>query len=142
MIKKDVNIKLISTQSDGEDSSQTEVFTEGSYEKTAEGYRISYEESEATGFEGSTTTLETVGSSMVVMERTGQVSSNLVIDTKEKHHCVYGTPYGTFEVGVKGRRVDSRLSEDGGSLVVQYVVDVNSGYVGDFEVAVDVRLRQ
>lgn len=133
-----VNIKLISTQSDGYDKEQTEIMTDGEFEVTDTGYMISYEESEATGFEGSVTSLEVFGDNKVVMVRSGEVSSNLIMEMGEKHHCVYGTPYGVIEVGVDARRIDVKLDENGGNLFIHYVIDVNSGYVGDFEISVDV----
>lgn len=133
-----VKIKLVSTQSDGFDKEQTEILTDGEFTVTDTGYTISYEESAATGFEGSVTSLQVFGDNKVVMERNGEVSSNLIIELGEKHHCVYGTPYGVFEVGVDARRVDAKLDENGGSLFIHYVIDVNSGYVGDFEISVEV----
>ncbi|MBQ8107354.1 MAG: DUF1934 domain-containing protein [Ruminococcus sp.] len=138
MKKKDVSIKLISTQSDGENKEQTELFSRGTYERTAKGYRISYDESEATGYQGSTTALETFEGGKVIMDRTGQVSSNLIIEKNAKHHCVYGTPYGSFTIGVNAKQVDSTLDDNGGRLFMHYVIDVNSGYVGDFEISVEV----
>ncbi|MBR1739558.1 MAG: DUF1934 domain-containing protein [Ruminococcus sp.] len=139
MDKKNVSIKLISSQSDGESREETELFSRGSYEKTDLGYRISYEETEATGFEGSVTTLETFGNVKVVMDRRGAVTSNLVIEKGVKHHCIYGTPYGAFTVGVDSRSISSTLGDEGGSLKLHYVIDVNSSYVGDFEINVDVK---
>ena len=59
MTSKEVSIKLVSRQSDGNTKEETELISAGLYEATEKGYRISYEESEATGFEGSVTTLET-----------------------------------------------------------------------------------
>ena len=57
MTSKEVSIKLVSRQSDGNTKEETELISAGLYEATEKGYRISYEESEATGFQGSVTTL-------------------------------------------------------------------------------------
>ena len=105
------------------------------------GYAIEYEESEATGYEGSVTRLETFGSEKVVMSRTGSVTSNMVVQLGEKHHCIYGTLYGNFEVGVEAQKIETDLDENGGRLFFSYVVDVNSSYVGVFEIEVEVKLR-
>ena len=78
--ENDVNINLVSTQSDGENLERTELFTRGKYKKTADGYVISYEESEATGFEGSITSLEVFGQKKVVLERTGSTESQFIIE--------------------------------------------------------------
>ena len=130
MTSKEVSIKLVSRQSDGNTKEETELISAGLYEATEKGYRISYEESEATGFEGSVTTLETEGCRKVTMNRTGTVEANLVVDKGEKQHCVYGTPYGDFMID---------LDENGGMLFFHYVLDVNSSYIGDFEIAIEVK---
>lgn len=136
---KDVSIKLISSQSDGENREQTELISEGKYEKLPDGYKISYEESEATGYEGSTTALSVLDGKKVIMERSGAVSSNLIVEMGKKHHCVYGTPYGDFMVGVNATSVISTLNDDGGKLDFKYVVDINSSYAGDFEISIEVK---
>ena len=141
-MKKDVTISLVSTQSDGIDSEQTELITQGRYKKTADGYVLSYDETEATGFKDSVTELTVTGSEKVVMTRSGAVSSNLVIEAGKKHHCHYGTPYGEFMIGVNTKEIKSSVTEKGGKLEFSYVIDVNSSYVGDFNIAIDVTPQQ
>ncbi|ADU22893.1 DUF1934 domain-containing protein [Ruminococcus albus] len=143
---KDVDIKLVSRQYEDFDDDpanyeQTEVLSVGTYKKTADGYVIEYEESEATGFEGCTTRIESFGKKKVVMSRRGSVSSELVIEPGEKHHCVYGTLYGNFEVGVEARKVSDKLTDDGGRLTFTYVVDVNSGLIGTFDIDIQLKIR-
>lgn len=113
--------------------------SEGKYKKTAEGYRISYDESEVTGFEGSTTMLELVGGKKVLMNRVGAVESELVIELGTKHHCMYGTPYGEFMIGVTAKSIESTLGEAGGKLDFIYILDLNSSYLGEFEINVTVK---
>lgn len=137
-MKKDITISLISRQSDGEQSEQTELFTEGKYMKTADGYVISYDETEATGFDGAVTKLQVYGDDKVVMTRSGAAASNLVIENGKKHHCHYGTPYGDFVVGVNTKSISTNVSNGKGHLEFKYVIDVNSSYVGDFEISIDI----
>jgi len=137
--KQDVSMKLVSSQSDGDKKESTELLSRAIYEKTPSGYKLTYDESEATGYEGSTTTIELFEGKKVVMCRTGSVSSNLIVELGTKHHCVYGTPYGEFMVGVNAKSIDSELDEKGGKLDFKYVIDVNSSYVGDFDVYIEVK---
>ncbi len=136
---KDVYLTLISTQSDGSDQQKTELFTSANFEKTAEGFKITYDESEATGFVGSQTTLTTFGENRIIMERTGQTESQLIIEKGKKHHCHYGTPYGNFMLGVTANEIRSSLFETGGSLKFKYVIDINSSYLGDFEIDINIQ---
>ena len=55
---KDVLIKLISTQNDGEDSESTELITRGKFGREKDGYIIEYDETEATGYAGSKTKIK------------------------------------------------------------------------------------
>lgn len=77
---KEVMITLKSIQYNGEEKFETELITEGKYKKTVDGYMISYNETEATGFKDSKTSLTTLGDFQVTMTRKGPASSNLVIE--------------------------------------------------------------
>lgn len=139
MSKKDVSIKLTSRQYDGENTEETELFSQGVFETTDYGYKISYEESEATGFAGSVTCLEVHGKKKVVMTRTGSFASNLIVELGTKHHCVYGTPYGTMMMGINGTKISSQMDENGGNLDFHYVLDINSSYIGDYDINIQVK---
>ncbi len=139
MKAKDVNITLISCQSDGNDKQSTELFTKGKLSFVNGNFVISYEESEATGFEGSVTTLEVFSQDKVIMERKGAASSQLIIEKGKKHFCRYGTPYGDFTIGVNAQDIKSTLDENGGKLRFSYVLDINASYIGDFEIDIDVK---
>ncbi len=137
-MKKDVTITLKSCQHDGELSEETEIMTEGRYRTIDGGYELSYNETEATGYEGCVTSLKVYGESKVIMSRSGAMPTDLVIEPGKKHHCHYGTPYGEFMVGVTAKGIKTDVGKDGGKLNFKYVIDVNSSYVGDFEIDIDV----
>lgn len=139
MKNKDVMITLKSIQSAGNDKEEMELITEGKYRKTSDGFVISYDESEATGYEGSKTILTTIGESQVTMQRKGTVVSNLVIEKDKKHHCHYGTPYGDFMMGITANDIKSNLDSSGGELYFKYVIDINSSYISDQEIFINVK---
>lgn len=136
---KDVMITLKSIQHSGEQKEEMELITEGKYTKTADGYVITYDESEVTGFKGSKTVLTTVGNKQVTMQRKGSTVSNLIIEKDKKHHCHYGTPYGDFMVGITARNINSALEENGGELYFKYVIDINSSYISEQEIFINVK---
>ena len=138
MKNKNVMINLVSFQSDGREKSKIEIISEGKFSKINGNYEISYEETEATGFEGSRTKLTVTDGSLVTMERSGSASSHLVLERGKKHHCHYGTPYGDFMVGVTTSFIESKLDENGGTLDFKYVIDINSSYIGDYEINIKV----
>lgn len=139
MNDKKIMLTLVSKQNDGQDESRVELVSEGTLSRTDAGYEISYKETEATGFVGSTTKLTICSPDKVVMERYGSANSSLILEKGKRHHCHYGTPYGDFMMGVTTSFIKSTIGENGGTLDFKYVIDINSSYVGDCEINVDVR---
>lgn len=137
-MKKEVLINLKSIQSVDSDSSETELITSGTLEKEGDKVTISYEESEATGYEGSHTIVTCVGNTNAAIRRTGSANSNLIIEKDKKHHCHYGTPFGDFTVGIYAHEIRNELTEDGGRLYLKYTVDINSSYISDNEILITI----
>ena len=134
-MEKDVIINLTSVNIIDRDRSTTELTTTGKLrELEGGGFQIVYEESEVTGFKGSTTSLSFYGNDLVNLNRTGTASSDLVLEMNKKHHCHYGTPYGDFTMGIFTHCIDNNVSYDGGELYLKYTVDINSSYVSDNEI--------
>jgi uncharacterized beta-barrel protein YwiB (DUF1934 family) len=138
---KNVMITMKSVQLVDRERSEVELISEGTYRSIDGGYEITYEESEATGFEGSTTVMSCLGNDYASMTRKGSAPSELIIEIGKKHHCHYGTPYGDFIVGVYAKKIENDLDENGGTLYFKYTLDVNSSYISDNEVYVTVSSR-
>lgn len=133
-----IQLKLRSAiEADGE-RSETELLTDGTMEIKGGIPTITYEDSDATGFEGAITTITADGNDLVSIVRSGSANSNLVIETGKKHYCLYGTPYGSITVGIFTHKIENSLSENGGSLYLKYTIDVNSAYMSDNEIYLDV----
>jgi uncharacterized beta-barrel protein YwiB (DUF1934 family) len=136
-LKKNVSISLVSTQFDGDRSEKIEMMTEGELMLHKDGYDLSYQDSEASGLVGSTTMLK-VREKRVELQRTGGIHSDLILELGKKHHCHYGTEFGDFMVGVMAKNIKSNITEDGGSLDFCYVIDINSSFIGNFEININV----
>lgn len=139
MEEKNVLITFKTKQYDGINSEEIEVITGGIFLKTDDGYMIRYEETEATGFEGCVTTLTVMGEEKVVLDRTGNAESRLVIDKNRKHYCNYGTPYGSIQMGVQTGEIRSTLGDNGGDLFFKYVIDVEASLLGNYEVSINIK---
>lgn len=143
---KKVTITLKSISDSGHGAPDImELITEGTFKPiklgNADGWEISYEDSEATGFAGSTTTVTCIGDELASMRRSGSADSHLVIEKGRRHHCHYGTEYGDMLLGISASRIINRLSEEGGVLYFKYTIDINSAFVSEnkiyFEVSFD-----
>ena len=102
-----------------------------------EGYVLSYQESELTGLEGTTTTF-LVEKDKITLRREGSINSEMIFQVGQRHLCLYETPYGGFMLGVNPQRAWSDLDQTGGSLSIRYIMEVENERVGEnsFEIHV------
>ena len=138
-MNKNVLITLKSVQWVDKERAETELITTGIYENVDDGYKISYDESTATGFDGSKTVLTCYGNKFATLNRTGSTSSSFVIEKDKKHHCHYGTPYGEFMMGIYTHKIENSLTDDGGDIYMKYTIDINSSYVSDNEIFLNIK---
>ncbi|MCI9409460.1 MAG: DUF1934 domain-containing protein [Oscillospiraceae bacterium] len=138
-MEKNVLINLTSINTVDDDSSKIELTTSGTLRSLKNGgFELKYEESEVTGFGGSTTSLTLLGNNLVNLNRTGTAPSDLILERNKKHHCHYGTPYGDFTMGIFTHCIDNNIGENGGDLYLKYTVDINSSYVSDNEIYIKI----
>ena len=114
---------------DGVDPDATELMTEGTLERTEEGLRISYQETELTGMEGTCTTVE-IGPSRVILRRSGSVNSQMVFEEGKQHTSLYETPFGELSVDIQTGRLRHNLTERGGIMEIKYSIAVEHVVTG------------
>lgn len=138
---KDVIISIKSIQRANGEEERTEVITEGGYSLTDDGCEIVYNETDATGYEGSVTSVSVAAGKRLEIIRSGAVSSELLIETGRKNYCLYGTPYGDLTVGAQAKRIEARIDENGGHILAEYSMDINSLAMGDYILDIEVKSR-
>ena len=98
--------------------------TRGKFVRRGSSYFIAYEETEATGYAGCTTTVKaTADAREVVMTRFGKVPSQLVIEKGVRHICHYETGFGSVSLGVAADVIELDLTDAGGRLQFSYTLD-------------------
>ncbi len=104
---------------------EMEIRTEGTRSSDGERQIFSYDETEATGMEGSATAISFLRSQpgVITMLREGSVSTALVFEEGKRHRCVYQTPYMPFEVCVYTMKVANRLESEG-FLELDYMIEI------------------
>ena len=132
-MKKKVLISLTSIQHQDDDTNKTELLTKAEFVRE-NGYDIiSYEDTSATGFEGSVTTIKVYGCRNASITRQGTANSVLSLEIGRKHFCQYGTPYGCLQIGVYTHSIENTLAKDG-RLYLKYTLDLNSSFLSDNEI--------
>lgn len=138
-MEKDVIISIRGMQSfDAVPEDAIELVTEGRLKSREGGYQLSYAESELTGLEGTTTTLD-IERDKITLMRTGEVNSQMVFEEGRRHLSLYETPYGALSVGISTRRVDCNLGETGGRIEIDYAIEIDHAVAGENLFRISVR---
>ena len=114
---------------DGIDPDATELMTEGTMVLTEDGMVLSYQESQLTGMEGTTTTFEVKGP-RVTLIRSGTVNSQMVFEEGRQHTSLYETPFGELTVDIQTSRLRHNLTERGGVMEIKYSIAVEHTVTG------------
>lgn len=108
----------------------TELSTEGVMTIDGEEITLTYQESEITGMEG-TTTRFTVRGDMAVLERTGTIVSRMEFTRGERSSSLYETPWGTMVVDISTTKLTHRITERGGVMEIAFTIAVNHQVTGE-----------
>ena len=95
----------------------------------AGGCTVSYQETELTGLEGTTTKLH-IQKGKVTLLREGSINSQMVFEEGRRHLSMYETPYGALSIGVNTRRMRSTVGEAGGDLEIDYAIEIDNLVAG------------
>ena len=132
------NIKMEIRQTADGQTDNSELFTKGEYRQHDGCFYIDYDESEATGFEGSHVQLCVKPDGIVTMTRTGRAFSSLVFEKGQRHFCHYGTEFGDCMIGITTSSLHAKAEEDSCRIAVKYSLDVNSGLMLENEIVIKV----
>ena len=122
-----ISIKGRQVNENGPD--EMELVTEGRMICNDKGVLVSYQESELTGLQGTTTMLR-INGPVVTLLREGTVNSQMVFEEGRRHLSMYETPYGSMSVGINTRRVKNTIGETGGDLEIDYAIEIDNLMVG------------
>lgn len=134
-------IKITGVQGASQPDAETvEMVTDGVYCRTENGYQIYYVESEITGLEGTTTTVDITQDSVTV-ERRGMLNTKMVFRPGEKSRFLYDTRYGAATMGIETRKLNASFDDLGGELSIDYVVNMEHTVASRNILNMSVRLR-
>lgn len=112
--------------------------TEGKLSRENNEYVLTYEESEITGLNGTTTVLK-VSDDSVTLIRHGNISAMMLFEVGKTHLTDYNTEYGSIMLGVTAKKVDVALNDSGGHINVDYILEYNRSYGGRNSIKVDIQ---
>lgn len=140
--EKNVMISIRGYQAyEGNEDDSMSLLTEGRLSQTEDGYQLSYEETELTGMEGTTTTFQIQGPRVTLL-RMGSVCSQMVFEEGRRHLSLYSTPYGNLEVGISTSHLRSTINPQGGKLEIDYSIEIDHALAGHNAFRISVREAQ
>ena len=126
-MEKNVILTLVGLQvNEGMAPDVMELVTEGIYSKKGDSHYFTYQESDTSGLEGTTTTFKATGDILTLI-RDGAVNSQFIFQRGKKHMSHYDTNYGAFTVDITARNVEIDIGEHSGAIRVGYDVAINDG---------------
>lgn len=116
-----------------------EMLVGGIFTVTDSGYRINYDETDPEN--GSKTATEVTFDNetrVVTVKRSGEISTHMVFEQGKRHLVYYDTVYGSLLVGISTHRLSAGLTPDGGTLAVEYAIEIDSEVVNEIRLEIDV----
>lgn len=140
MEKKDVIISIEGLQIDPDGAQEkVELITHGFLQSDPElGYSLTYEESELTGMNGTTTSFQ-IGENQITLRRQGSLNSEMVFQEGERHVSLYDTGFGGLMIGVNTQRAWADIGLSGGKMELRYIVEVENRAISENVFHVEVR---
>ena len=118
-----VLLTIKGTQFENGENEYIEFVTEGRLYKSADGYRLEYDESELSGIEGVKTQLILENESVTLL-RQGPIDTHMVFTRNRVFESNLSTPFGMMRMSILALRVDSELHEGSGSLNLEYEINM------------------
>ena len=104
-----------------EPAADMELVTEGEYTYENGSGFFTYEETEITGMEGTTTRFD-FSPTEAVITREGSVSSKMVFMEGKRNVFLYNTPWGSMTMGIDTHKIENSLTEQGGNIEIDYTL--------------------
>lgn len=125
MVNKKVYVSVVGTTTIDGEKDKTELVTEGEYVNRNGKYMLRYKEHLA-DFGTDCSTIIKIDEGTVVMTRSGSANTQMIFENGKRHMSHYETPLGSFTIGVSTDKLDIMVDENGGSVEIDYILDINS----------------
>ena len=127
---KDVVVKVKGLQTAAGVNDDMEIITRGTYYKKDENHYIFYNEVLETGNQVVRNLIK-IGANQVEVSKKGGINAQMLFQTGKKNFSVYGTPYGTVEIGIATDSIEISEEDDEIAVNLFYELDMNSEHVSD-----------
>lgn len=124
----------------GQDPDVIELVTEGTLEDIEDGWKLCYEESDLTGLAGVNTTFQIQGKTVTLI-RSGKLNSQMVFEEGVPHDSLYEMEFGALMLTVCAIRVETNLTQAGGTIDLKYSIEVEQNAAGMIDYHLDIETK-
>ena len=114
-----------------------ELVTEGTLATKNGTWLLQYEETELTGMQGVTTTF-LIRPGEITLKRTGRLNSQMVFKEGVPHNSLYQMEFGALMMTVCATHMNWELSENGGSVDLNYSIEIEQTAAGQIDYHLDI----
>ena len=116
-----------------------EVVTPGKFHLGESEFKAVYEESEISGMDGTTTTLN-IQDNIMILERVGSTTTNMEFKEGAMAVSLYNTPYGVLNLNVDTEKLNININENGGEIYSKYILGLEGqeGIVTELNIKIKV----
>lgn len=139
-MKKDVLINIASSQTVDGNEDKMELSVTGTLTHTDNGYELEYTEYNGE-MQGCVTSVSVTGGNCVSILRNGGYSSEMMLENEKRHNCLYSTPYGEITIGIYTTKIESDMTEVGGTLEMAYTIDFSMSQITENTMKITVSER-
>ena len=138
---KDVIITICGLQNGPEtDGQPIEMIVSGEYFYKNNKHYILYEEV-MEGESGTTKNRIKISDGKMELTKNGVVNVHMVFEENVKNITHYYTPYGSLTMGIDGKKVAIKETENEMDISVEYGMEMNQEFVADCHIAIKVRSK-
>ena len=138
-MKENYLISVLGKQQVNGQSDEIEVNTTGTYVRKGDKRYIMYKEYGENSQPTRTNILKIEGNNRLTVMRGGTDGTHLILENGKRYLCQYNTGYGNLMLGISTSELQNLLTDKGGSLKVQYTLDINSSLASSNELYITVK---
>lgn len=117
-----------------------EVKTPGNYYISDGTYLAKYDETEISGMEGTTTTIE-IHPNKLSLIREGTTNAKMEFEKNNKYTTLYNTPYGSLELVISTKELKVDVNDNGGEIRINYDMSVAGQKPQQTELKINIRTQ-
>lgn len=138
-MKKEVLLNITGIQGIDDNKETIEFSTVGTMEADLKGTYFYYDESQILKAGNIKTALNVLNDGSVILERSGDLTTRLVLEENKRNSCHYNTPFGDMMIGIYCNRLEVDLNGATGRVFMDYTIDSNFREISKNEVTINIK---